>query len=286
MTIALNALVEPEETLSESSTLVKGRRAPRYGGAMELRAAILERLATPSAETRFGDPYFPQATIQALGCPPHEFWETMWGLLGDGLVYIDPAGQAHAQSWDNWRWRLSARGIQAATGGSWEPRDPEGYLRRLRRRAPDLDEAAETYVREALSAFNARCFLACSVMLGVASEHVFGRLAAAFVVAEGDDAAPLRKLLQNPNSTYHRRFVEFRKRIEPRRKELPPGLADNLTLDAVADLLRVTRNAAGHPTGAVVDEDTAYTHLQMSGRFLAKMTDLARYFETGAGRVE
>ncbi len=131
------------------------------------------------------------------------------------LVYIDPAGQAHAQTWDNWRWRLSARGIQAATGGSWEPRDPEGYLRRLRRRVPDLDEAAETYVREALSAFNARCFLACSVMLGVASEQVFGRLTAAFVATAGDDATPLRKLLENPNATYYRRFVEFRKRIEP-----------------------------------------------------------------------
>ncbi len=253
---------------------------------MELSAAILERLATPGTETRFGDPYFPQGTMQALGCRPPEFWEAVWGLLSDGLVYIDPAGQGRAQTWDNWHWRLSARGIQAATGGSWEPRDPEGYLRRLRRRAPDLDEAAEAYVREALSAFNARCFLACSVMLGVASEQVFGRLTAAFVAATGDDAAPLRKLLENPNATYYRRFVEFRKRIEPRRKDLPSGLADSLTLDAVADLLRVTRNAAGHPTGAMVDEDTAYTHLQMSGRFLAKMADLARYFETGAVEVE
>jgi hypothetical protein len=249
---------------------------------MELRAAILERLATPGTETRFGDPYFPQRTMEALGCRPPEFWETVWGLLSDGLVYVDPAGQARAQTWDNWHWRLSARGIQAATGGSWEPRDPEGYLRRLRRRVPDLDEDAEAYVREALRAFNARCFLACSVMLGVASGQVFGRLAAAFVAAAGDDAATLRKLLENPNATYYRRFVELRKRIEPRRKELPPGLADNLTLDAFADLLRVTRNAAGHPTGAMVDEDTAYTHLQMSGRFLAKMSDLARYFETGA----
>lgn len=246
---------------------------------MQLRTAILNRLAAPETDTRFGYSYFPHETIAALECRPDEFWEAMWGLLGDGLVYLDPAGQGRASSWDNWYWRISAIGIEAATGGSWEPRDPERYLDRLRRRAPDLDPAAESYVREALRAFNARCYLATSVMLGVAAEQVFGRLAAAFVEAIAPEADALRKLLDNPGTTYYRRFVEFRKRIEPRRGELPDGLADSLTLDAVADLLRVTRNAAGHPTGATVDEDTAYTHLQMAGRFLAKMTELAMYFE-------
>jgi hypothetical protein len=93
-------------------------------------------------------------------------------MLADGLVYIDPAGQGRASSWDNWRWRLSSRGIQAATGGGFEPRDPEGFLTRLRRNCPELEPAAERYVREALAAFNARCFLATSVMLGVAAEQV------------------------------------------------------------------------------------------------------------------
>jgi hypothetical protein len=51
-----------------------------------------------------------------------------------------------------------------------------------------------------------------------------------------------------------------------------------LTLDAVADLLRVTRNDAGHPTGRRIDEDTAYTHLQMAARYLQKMTALEAHF--------
>jgi hypothetical protein len=251
---------------------------------MDLRSEILDRLATPHMETRFGHPYFPQQTIAALGCRPHEFWDAIWGLLGDGLVYLDPAGQGGAGTWDNWHWRLSSMGIQAASGGSWEPRDPERYLERLRIRAPGLDAAAEAYVREALRAFNARCYLATSVMLGVAAEQVFGRLAQAYVESADADAGRLRQLLDNPSTTYYRRFSEFRKRIEPRRSELPEGLADNLTLDAVADLFRVTRNAAGHPTGAAIDEDTAYTHLQMAGRFLAKMTELAMHFEASDAR--
>lgn len=250
---------------------------------MDLRSKVFDRLATPHADTRFADSYFVDQACVALGCRPHEVWEALWGLVADRLIYLD----TERQSTDNWRWKLSADGARVAGRGAWEPRDPERYLRRLRKRAPDLDPAAMSYVTEALRAFNARCYLATSVMLGVAAEQVFGRLSVAFVEASGDQAAGLRKQIENPHTTYFKRFEEFRKRLEPQRKELPEGLADNLTMDAVADLLRITRNAAGHPTGQSVDEDTAYTHLQMAGRFLAKMTELAVYFEArssvGAG---
>ena len=73
-------------------------------------------------------------------------------------------------------------------------------------------------------------------------------MANAAAAALGDEGQQLRKLLDDPAASYSRRFREFRKRIEPRRPELPHALADNLTRDAIADLIRVTRNAAGHPT--------------------------------------
>jgi len=46
----------------------------------------------------------------------------------------------------------------------------------------------------------------------------------------------------------------------------------------VGDLLRVTRNGAGHPTGQHVDEETARAHLQIAALYLRKMTALERYF--------
>jgi hypothetical protein len=136
---------------------------------VDIRSEVLEILATPSAETRFGDPYLPAAIRQRTGCRPHEAWEALWSLVSDGMAYLDPERQPGT---DNWRWKLSERGRQAAAGGPWEPRDPGRYLRQLRRRAPDLDPVALRCVEEALRAFNARCFLASSVMLGVASEQV------------------------------------------------------------------------------------------------------------------
>jgi len=99
------------------------------------------------------------------------------------------------------------------------------------------------YVQEALRAFNARCYLACSVMLGVASEQAFRGLAEAFVAANGEQDGKLGKLLLNPRSTYATSLRGVPQ--APRAAALGPphDLADVLTLDAVAELLRVTRNA-------------------------------------------
>lgn len=246
------------------------------------REAVLRHLSTPHAEHRFNRAYLVAAVLPGTGGREHEVWEALWGLVGDGLVYLDPAGQGSGT--DNWQWKLSSAGIRAVTGGPWEPADPAGYLRRLRAAAPDLDPLAVRYVEEALRAFAARCYLASSVMLGVASEQAFTGLAEAFAAAQGDRAESLRKLLASPGSFYSVRFREFRKRLEPIRGGLPPELVDVLTLDAVGDLLRVTRNAAGHPTGQDIDEDTARTHLQMAAVYLRKMTDLRLHFDREAGR--
>jgi hypothetical protein len=201
--------------------------------------------------------------------------EALWGLVGDGLAYLDPAGQGSGT--DNWRWRPSAAGIAAAQGGTWEPRDVDGYLKRLRAHRPAVNEVAVAYVAEALRAFNARCYLATSVMLGVASESIINGLGHAIVAVQGSKARQLEKLLHSPTSRIAKQFEEMRKQLIL--MDLPDGLTDTLTLDAVADLLRISRNNVGHPTGVGVDEDTAYTHLHMAARYLQKMTTLQAHLE-------
>lgn len=246
---------------------------------MDLRTQLLHHLVTPQADTRFGHHYLVDTMAADSGRRPHEVWEALWSLVGEGLVYLDPGIQGSGT--DNWNWRASSTGTKVATGGAWEPRDPEGYLGRLRQHIPPVDRAAIRYVEEALKAFNSRCYLATSVMLGVASERVFDGLARSVVEASGGSAKKLQDALDSPRTSQFTRFMELRKQLEPMRGQLPEGLADTLTLDAVADLLRITRNDAGHPTGTEVDEDTAYTHLQMGARYLQKMTSLQDYFING-----
>ncbi len=241
----------------------------------EIRSYLLRVLGTPQSDTRFGDAYLPATAARALRCRPHQVWEALWGLVGDGLVYLDPENQDRS----NWRWKLSATGRRTVEGGPWEPRDPARYLQRLHRDVPDLDPLALRYVQEALRAFNAHCYLATSVMLGVASEQEFTLLANTFVASLGRASArKLAEAMESPKTGQYARFDAFRKRLDPIRDQLPEELRDVLTLDSVADLLRVARNEAGHPSGTVIDEDTARIHLQIAAVCLRKMTAMRGYF--------
>ena len=210
------------------------------------------------------------------GCSETEAWEPLWAFVGDGLIYLDPAGQG--SSTDNWSWRVSADGERAVKGGTWEPRDPEGYLARIRREIPDLDGLVELYLTEALQSSNGRCYLATSVILGVAAEQAFLVMASRM---------PPRRWLARPLSPRRSRSHAATTSpsgwnsagaSSPFARNLPGGLADALTLDAIADLIRLTRNEAGHPTGRQIDEDTARVHLTIAPVYLRKMQLLSVHF--------
>ena len=143
---------------------------------------------------------------------PYEVLEALWGLVGEGLVYLDSRGQS---SPDNWAWRLSAQGITVAGGGAWQPRDPEGYLRRLERHRPAVNALTVEYVAEALRAFSARAFLAASVIVGVASERAVLDVAYTLVAVRGDKARKLREALTRNGASQLQRFTELRRALEP-----------------------------------------------------------------------
>lgn len=240
----------------------------------EVRRAVLAYLGR-GTDPRFSRHYVVANVHQQTGCSETEVWEALWGLVGEGLLYLDTAGQQ--SSTDNWRWCLSADGRHVVKGGTWEPRDSQGYLARIRGEIPDLDNLVALYITEALRAFNGRCYLAASVMLGVAAERAFLVMAQSYGVSSMAGAPAIaRELAKRGN--YFALWREFRKRIEPVRQDLPNGLADALTLDAVADLIRLTRNEVGHPTGRQIDEDTARVHLTIAPIYLRKMQLLSAHF--------
>lgn len=244
-----------------------------------VRSCVLQVLATPGSDTRFSNSYLGAAVRDLMDCRSHQVWEAVWGLVADGLVYLDRDDQAAPE---NWRFKLSATGAEAAAGQAAEPSDPDGYLRRLDRQVPDLDPRARAYVAESVRAFAARCYLSSSVMLGVGAEQAFLGLADALTTAMGGHASKLRRQLDNPRSSQRSRFDELRKVLDSHRKEFPEQLVDTLTLDAIGDLLRVARNESGHPTGQLIDQDTARGHLLIATSYLQKMTELRQLLEAKA----
>ena len=208
-----------------------------------------------------------------------EIQATFWSLVAQGLAYIDMSQPAPT----NWELKLTPAGRAVLTDEQYNPSDPAGYLQKLRAAIPELSPTVEMYLREALIAFTARLYVAASVMLGVASEGAFLALANAFASTLDDkQEKKFRVILDDPRKSYNGKFTEFRKRIEPRKKDLPNEFSDgmDLTLNSVLDLLRANRNDAGHPTGKSFERDDCSISLYVAARLFKKMYGLKKHLET------
>lgn len=249
----------------------------------ELRRVALQVLSKNGLDVhrRFGfGQYTLYATLRQEAAGDwngHDFMQVMWRLVAEQLVFID----FYQSEPGNWSWHLTTRGEQVVASGTYDPADPDGYLRRLHTIA-ELDPGIVVYAREALLSFEGKCFLASTVMLGVASEAAFDALVGAFEGWSGLSAEEARRFAEAINGKqYATRFDAFRRRLEPKRNDLPDDLASGLELilNGVLELLRLNRNAAGHPTGRQIDETTAYTSLQLFEGYLRRLYALKSFFE-------
>ena len=206
--------------------------------------------------------------------------EAVWALIGQGLAYIDYSQPAV----ENWSLHLTAAGRAAAVDEEVNPDNPENYLNRLSKDAPDLSAVAREYTEEALRAYNARLYRASAVMLGVASEAAVLEVAASF--ANGLPEVESRRFMEIIGSRRQNitaKFSAFRAKLQSRKHDLPEELKESLDLtdSSVADLLRTYRNDAGHPTRRTIDRDDAYTHLCLFVRYARKLYVLKAHCDAG-----
>lgn len=250
-----------------------------------LQSTLLKLLADPNTDKRLGRGFYYLAAAIKAKCPadqrptPPQTMSAVWSLVAQGLAYIDYSQPAP----ENWALFLTESGLAAARDEAINPDNSGDYLKRLKESAPEASEVVLRYTQEAITAYNARCYLASAVMLGVASEAAFLEMAISFGKwLSGTQRQKFIELIENPRTNYISKFTEFRKRIEPVRANLPDELADGmaLTLDSVLDLLRVYRNDAGHPTGKKVSRDDAFINLQMFARYLQKLYALKSFFDS------
>ena len=159
------------------------------------------------------------------------------------------------------------------------PHDPDGYLTYIKKQVPSLDPIVEIYITEALQAYRMGLMLSSTVMLGAASEKAFNILFDTYVSAVQD--ANRKSKLQSVQDRFIKpKFEGFRRDFETVKKSLPKELSENveLQLDAVFNLIRITRNDAGHPTGGNVDRGLAYSNLRIFVPYLKRIYDLIAHF--------
>jgi hypothetical protein len=115
-----------------------------------------------------------------------------------------------------------------------------------------VDDVESRFLHQAIAAFHADLPDAAAVMLGAAAEHLILVLAHAIADADGTVAGRIEKEANRSALsllTYVSKYLENRKdRISRRlREDLPTTFA------GIASMIRVTRNAAGHPALGAVD---------------------------------
>lgn len=204
--------------------------------------------------------------------------KAVWALIARRLAWI----AMFESSPHEWRVELTERGKAAANSEAVNPDDPLGYMRRLLRDAPTTSDVVQLYLRESLKSFEQECYLASAVMLGVAAEACMLEAADAFVKWSGTPARNLKAMLENPRTFYVAKLEEFQKRLTAAKGQLPSVLSDNLDLNvtAVLQLIRLTRNDAGHPTGRQIDHQDAFDHLVIYARANKRLYELMGFFKS------
>ncbi len=182
-----------------------------------------------------------------------------WGLVLEG-VYT-PGGSI--QSPNVSFFRVTEYGKQCFDAGELTPHDPDDYIKRIRSTCPGIDPATLLYVEEALGTFRAGRFLATAVMIGVAAENMWIRLAESVRTALDSPAKQQSFDRETKGNKIKRLHDEVLKRLRQPSTPLPQELDSTLTqhLHGIADLTRQTRNNAGHPTGKRLDRQETYALL-------------------------
>jgi len=155
--------------------------------------------------------------------------------------------------------RLTDYGRRCFEAGELTPHDPDDYLKRLRTACPNIDATTLLYVEEALGSFRAGRFLAAAVMIGVASESMLLRLVDAVrgALNRADQTSFDQATKRGKAKTYH---DEVMKVLNQPTVNLPSAIkGDDLSVfvSGIFNLIRQTRNVAGHPTGRRMDRDEA-----------------------------
>jgi hypothetical protein len=171
----------------------------------------------------------------------------IWELIIEG-VYTPGAGM---QTPNLPLLRATEYGRKCFEAGELTAHDPDDYLRRLKAACPSIDDITLLYAGEALDTFRAGNHLASAVMIGVAAENMLLRLVDAVHAALNtpERKQKFEKVTKGKAAkTQHDEVVE---RLKSPSSLLPEGIESVLTqhIDGIYDLIRRTRNDAGHPTG-------------------------------------
>ncbi len=209
--------------------------------------------------------------------------QELWRLIIGGVLV-----PGHGDGGSSWPYvSFSEYGEKVILQQEFSPYDPTGYVAQLKVEISNLDSIVLFYLQEALSAFRANLFVASTVMLGVASERLLDMLLGAFTGALASSIERSQFNEKTMGRQLSQRYEELRKRIDPKRSQLPLDMGDNLVtyLGGVFTIIRLFRNDSGHPTGRTIQRDEAYANLYVFARYCKYMSQLVEHLRANPGTL-
>lgn len=203
--------------------------------------------------------------------------EVVQEFINIGFLYPGTSGDANS----GYPWlSITTHGAEAFMLEDWLPYDPEGYLKALKDKVPEMDNVTFAYIGESISAFNRRHLLSATITLGVASENLMLILIEAY-----------RNWLKDPRKTKFQKRIEdrwiatqyreFKKEFAADVKSLPKELQSDweIYLDGIFNFVRLNRNDAGHPTGKELSAKVVFANLQIFADYARYIFDLKNYLK-------
>ena len=143
----------------------------QYQTLIENVARVINQRESPGINLGTGMAY--QGAAAALHPQDRDkLLEIFWDLFRQGVITLG-LNDNNPQ----WPWfRLSRFGASDAARQPFRFHDTTSYIAMITKVVPDLLPAAQMYLEEAVATFYSGCFLAATVMLGVAAEAEFLRL--------------------------------------------------------------------------------------------------------------
>jgi hypothetical protein len=186
--------------------------------------------------------------------------EIVWGLVIQGIVI--PGGSTLQP--DLPAMQVSEWGKKCLDAGEFLPHDAGQYLARLKALIAGVDSGILLYLHESLTAFRSGAYVASAVMTGVAAEKTLLVLRDAMETALPTHDAKDKFAAKTKTKLIKQAFDEMWKRLDPVHDQLAADLSKEdvrAELGGTFDLIRKTRNDAGHPTGRQISREEAHNLL-------------------------
>ena len=202
--------------------------------------------------------------------------ELLWQYINAGIIVKDFKTNLSNEPKED-IFHVTPWGLSVLNDIKPSPYDYEEFLRDL---SPFINEETSFYLVQSLECFNKYLFIPSAIMLGIAAENIILDISD---IAEKKLAVKdkYRKLLKDNRFNITGHIIAISDFVLPQKQNMPDDLINNLDKEynCFFEIIRLSRNEAGHPSEIKINRDEAYANYIVFRRFCKKAYELKKWLK-------